>query len=137
MDSFRAEAYGVIASIYLLRLLTQHLTTTVFSSIHTGSASLLARLIRATATYAPTRFWLKPDSDTIMQLVEEHKTIPKLKRHRVKGHQDAKKKKDLILPERYNIEADVEAAILRFQMQQPESKITPFPVSSVNTYIHN
>ena len=107
MDSFRPEAsYGFLAGVCLLQLLTQHIATEVKSSIHTDSASLLAPLLQATASYVTTGFWLKPDSDIIMQLAEELKTIPNLKRHYVKGHQDAKKKKDFTLPERYNIEAD-------------------------------
>ena len=72
-----------------------------------------------------------------MQLAKELKTMPKLKRNYVKGHQDTKKKKDITLPERYNIEVDAKATIMRFQMRQPVSKVIPFSVSTVNTYIHN
>ena len=138
MDSFRAEAYGFLAGVCLLRLLTPPTVNEVKSSIHTDSASLLARLLRATATYVPTGFWLKPDSDIIMQLAEELKTLPNLKRHYVKGHQDSKKKKkDLTIPELYNIEADAEATIMRFQMRQPAHTVIPFPASTVNIYIRN
>ena len=140
MDSFRAEAYGFLAGIYLQRLLTQPTVNKVKSSIHTDSASLLlVRLFRATATYVPTGFWLKLDSDIIMQLAEELKTMPNLKRHYVKGHQDSKrkKKKDLTLSERYNIEVDAEAFSMRFQMRQPTHTVIPFPVSTVTIYIRN
>jgi hypothetical protein len=121
MNSFRAEAYGFLAGICLLGILTRSNPTTDVQndSIHTDSASLLARLQRATAEYVPTGFWLKTDSDIIMQLAEELKTIPGLKRVYVKGHQDLKKKrKDFTLPELYNVEADAEATIMRFQMKR-------------------
>ena len=75
-----------------------------------------------------------------MQLAKELKTMPKLKCHYIKGHQDAKKKKKyLTLPKRYNIEAEAkaEATIMRFQMRQPANKVIPFPASTVHTYIHH
>ena len=140
MDSFRAEAYGFLAGICLLRLLTEPRPTADdrqhVDTIHTDSASLLARLLRATADYIPTGFWLKPDSDVIMQLVEELLPIPTLKRQYVRAHQDLKKKlEQLTLPERYNFEADADATLMRFEMTQPAAKVIPFPASVVNVYI--
>ena len=78
MDSFRAEAYGFLAGICLLHILTHAHPASISNSIHTDSASLLSRLTRATADYVPTGFWLKPDSDVIMQLVEEIKPFNNL-----------------------------------------------------------
>ena len=136
MDSFRAEACGFLAGICLLHLLMHPTPTTTPTSIHTDSASLLARLTRATSNYVPTGFWLKPSSDIIMQLVDELKTTPNIQRHYVRGHQDLiKKKKDLTLPELYNIKADDEATIMRFQMTCPASQVIPFPASIINVYI--
>jgi hypothetical protein len=136
MDSFRAEACGLIAGTCLLRLLAKQHHAAISSTIHTNSASLLARLLRATAEHMPTGFWLKPDSDIIMQLVEELKTLPEMKRHCVKGHQDATKKhKELTLPETHNTAADAEATIMLFEMRQPASHVIPFPASIVNVSV--
>jgi hypothetical protein len=140
MNLFRAEAYGFLAGICLLRLITKSDPTTDIDthtdSIHTDSASLLARLLRATAEYVPTGFWLKPDSDIIMQLAEETKTVPELKHIYVKGHQNFKKKrKDFTLTELYNVEADAEATIMRFQMTKPASHVILFIAVPVNVYV--
>ena len=67
-----------------------------------------------------------------MHLAEELNTMPNLKCHYVKGHEDTKKKY-ITLPERYNVEADAKATILRFRMQQPAHKVIPIPASTVNT----
>ena len=141
MDSFRAEAYGFLAGISLLQLLLHHISTAAppnrNDSIHTDSASLLARLVRATAEYVPTGFWLKPDSDIIMQLADELKKTPALQRKYVKGHQDReKKKKDLTLAELYNTEADDEATLMRFRMTKPDLHVILFNASLVNVYVH-
>jgi hypothetical protein len=105
--------------------------------MHTDSASLLSRLNRATADYVPTGFWLKPDSDVIMQLVEEIKPFNNLQRQCVKGHQDTKKKRaDLTLPEPHNVEADAEATIMRHQTTGPASHVLPFSASMVNVCVN-
>jgi hypothetical protein len=96
MDSFRAEACGFIAGISLLKLLTHdHAACNPKDTTHTESASLLARLKQATSDCVPAGFWLKPDSEIIMQLVEETKTANGPQQHYVKGHQDlVKEQKD-------------------------------------------
>jgi hypothetical protein len=143
MDSFRAEACGFLAGTCLLQLLTaahpaDQPDQTHTDSIHTDSASLLSRLERATSEHIPTGFWLKPDSGIIMQLAEELKPIHSLQRMCVKGHQDSTNRSaDLTLPELCNVEADAEAAIMRFQMQGPASSVVPFPASIVNTCIQH
>jgi hypothetical protein len=90
MDSFRAEAYGLLAGISLLYLLTPTTPTTTANAanhIHTDSASLLARLDRAMSDFIPGGFWLKPESDVVRQTIAESQPIHNLARHYVKGHQ--------------------------------------------------
>jgi hypothetical protein len=137
MCSFRAEAYGFLTGISLLNsLLVQLPTTTVAHTIHTDSASLLSQLVIATAR-VPIGFWLKPDSDVVKQIAEEAKKIPTLNRHYVKGHQDSKKKRqDLTQPELYNIDADASATKMRYEMQQPATKVIHFPACSTHIYVH-
>jgi hypothetical protein len=140
MASFRAEAYGFLAGICLLVRLTLLVTITdefeAKPKIYTDSASLLSRLLRAMGPHVPVGFWQKTDSDVVMQIVEVAKTVPLLTRHYVKGHQDAeKKKKDLTLPEIYNIDADNSATQMRHEMNEPASQVILFPASPVSVYI--
>jgi hypothetical protein len=57
---------------------------------------------------------LKPESDIVMQLVEELKKHSQLQRHYVKGHQDIvkEKKQDYTQAERYNIAANNLATVV-------------------------
>jgi hypothetical protein len=142
MCSFRAEAYAFLAGICLhaclLLLLTANEDFVAKPKIHTDSLSLLSRLKRAMSAHVPVGFWLKTDSDVVMQIVEEAKKVLELTRHYVKGHQDnEKKKKDLTLPELYNIDADNSATKMRHEMNEPASHVIPFPASPVGVYIQH
>jgi hypothetical protein len=71
-----------------------------------------------------------------MQLVDEIQTIHELKCHYIRGHQNLKKKpNDFTLPELYNVAADAEATIMRFQMPQPAARGILFTTSIVNIYV--
>jgi hypothetical protein len=86
--------------------------------------------------HVPTGFWLKPDSNIIMQLVEENKTANGLQRHCVKGHQDlVKERKDFTLPELHNVEANKEATTMRFKIPSPATHVIPFPASVANVHV--
>jgi hypothetical protein len=138
MCSFRAEAYGFLASLHLLVNFRKLYPAQEAQrhSIHTDSASLLSRLLTATKDKVPVGFWLKTDSDVVMQIAAAAKEIPHLQRIYAKGHQDGKKKKaDLTQPESYNIDADASATIMRHEMNIPASHVIPFPASQVNVYI--
>jgi hypothetical protein len=139
MCSFRAEAYGFLAGICLLANLTLMLKIEQEKhTIHTDSASLLSRLLGAMRSSVTVGFWLKTDSDIIMQIAEEAKKVPQLSRHYVKGHQDDKKKaRELTLPEIYNIDADKSATKMRHEMNAPASQVIPFPASPVGVYIQH
>jgi ribonuclease HI len=137
MCSFRAEAYGFLAGISLLVgfLQTTPTATTYTHSIHTDSASLLDRLENATSK-VPVGFWLKTDSDVVIQIVETARQVPKIERKYVKGHQDGKKKKaDLTQPEILNIDADKSATKMQYQMTKPAARVILFPASRANVYI--
>ena len=127
MCSFRAEAYGFLAGLCLLHSLLQNSTLGSSHTIHTDSASLLARLLTATSRVS-VGFWTKPDSDIVMQITDLVTHIPKLTRHYVKGHQDSKKKKsEMTLPEIYNCDADASATRMRFEMSKPATNVICFP----------
>jgi hypothetical protein len=79
MSSFRAEAYGFLADVYLLRLLTIESTDKAKNETHTDSASLLARLDQALGPFVPIGSWTKPDSDVVCQIVDESLRLHELK----------------------------------------------------------
>lgn len=91
--------------------------------------------MRATTTI-PVRFWLKTDSDVVMQIVKEAKRLPELTQDYVKSQQqDGKKqKKDLTQPEIYNIDSNKLATKMRYEMVHPASKVIIFPASRVSIY---
>jgi hypothetical protein len=83
-------------------------------------------------------FWLKTDSDVIMQIVTLAKKVSNLARVYVKGHQDEKRKhSNLTQPELFNIDADVSETQMCHEMIQLATKVIIFPASEVNVYIHN
>jgi hypothetical protein len=88
MCSFRAEAYGFLAGISLLAgfLQTTPAATTYTHSIHTDIASFLDRLENAT-NKVPVGFWLKTDSDVVMQIVETAKQVPGKRRRQTLHNQ--------------------------------------------------
>jgi redox-regulated HSP33 family molecular chaperone len=73
MCSFRAEGYGFLAGISLLLSILKafHKPANEMHTIHKDSASLLARLATALSSHNLVGFWLKTDSDLVMQIANE------------------------------------------------------------------
>jgi hypothetical protein len=94
MCSFREEAYGFLAGISLLVGFIQLTPSNVTyqHSIQSDSTSLLSKLEKATSK-VPVGFWLKTDSDVVMQIVEAARQVPQLEHKYVKGHQDGEKRR--------------------------------------------
>jgi hypothetical protein len=127
----------LLAGVYLLFLLTLECSNQAKNKIHTDSASLLSRLIRALEDYVPLGFWNKPDSDAVRQICDEVKHIHDMKRIYVKGHQDLATGKQLTRAELCNIEADHEATAMRHSMSVPANQVIAFPSSWVNVCLNN
>jgi hypothetical protein len=90
------------------------------------------------AKTVPAGIWLKPDSNIVLQIVQEAKSITHLHRIYVKGHQDkVKKNSELTQPERFNIDAYELATKMRFKMTEPAATVIPFPKHGVNVYIQD
>jgi ribonuclease HI len=110
VDSFRAEAYGLLSASMYLNLLAEHFHATIPKvEIHTESESSIKRIVKSRNRQCLTfpNETLSPSWDVHQAIQRELKKLPNLSVHHVQSHQDRATPLDQLSPiARLNITED-------------------------------
>jgi hypothetical protein len=138
-NSFRSEAYGVLATVRFLQLIVPAPTYRIKITHYLDNQSVIARIESTNKHihHAPNQR-LKSEQDVIDAIYNiTHGSMFELQLKWVRGHQDDTTQfNSLPLPAQLNCEADRQASQYEFTPQHSLSPVTPLPGTPCQLIIH-
>jgi ribonuclease HI len=141
MDSYRAEAYGVLSSLVFIHRLSEYTNQSVTSAIklYTDNMGVIITEVQIMRKRKGPEFpnaTLLSSWDVLQQIVQVLRSLPTVTLHHVPGHQDKHKAwEELSLPEQLNVEADKLAGLFQNQSNHKDKMVPLIQGSRIQFHI--